>query len=1212
MKTIIFKLTIMLLFFSSLTLSSQVNLHDTIFELNGGYSIIRIYSDNGFFSDYLTKGSASELDISTGMNTISELDENEEDILGGTLWLPDTTSGVLPMDVLYNDPEDKFYYIGNRRLMIVDAITDYTIKSITISSYANIFATQASLTNPYSNFLAYNPNTNTVYCATFGNELLFIDGQTDEISQTFTEYNMGDQLSTSIVFNASTNRLYWLINSWISAKIRMFDFNTQQQYEYTLSEQIGDMVCDTEGDYLYISTGSSVKTLGAADLSVLQSFATEKTGVLLYDNINSTLYCQINTDGPGPGNLYYFNHQGQNLGTLFTGLTFVTEKAYRKDNNNNISESKIYFSGVTNNSYVIKVINGETHEISTIYPGTTYYSMVFNQTSDKLFCGGYNKVASYSGNSSALVDQATIKGCTSRKLEFIPENTSQIASLNTLEGTICNIAENCQPSHFRSIGMCSYKACYNDLNNYAYFAQSESKYEDGIISVYDGDNQWIKTIGEVGKYITSIVYNKESNRIFVACYDDGVVTVIGGNTNTIFTKISFLSPYRSIYPRVLLSYGEYVYVGGSGGIAVITASSCAWQDLGTTEGIPTDIDKDEEHPSVYITYALGSSDIYKIAHTPPAFEIAGSINLGGANPVGVRYHPQNDRLYVANNGAKNVMVFNTELVQQATIQFGYPLKYIEKDTYRNRVYALGYWATNGYIPEIDIINNSLVSTYVTNRSEGLIYNPVNDRVQTSRWYEEYGKDVSVNTIDCYDNSFNSTQVGNKMSSFAFINTSIISRSDPFFNQTKNLMYFGNNGFSNASVIQCYNDELPLKSDITWLSFPRMQRYLDDNTETDPILKRIDWYPQVGFHLDGWPQPGDQLQSRFFYSDPPTWTGLLTEVKSSSGYKLDFDPSELPSPKITLHGAIVPPETPVTLYGGGKQNWTGYFLKNSQWVAEAIPSELYNHFITSITTQYWSKTKIGGSWVQSGKETPLKYGDMVILRMNYPGEKPLIWNNPENSAEDKIIPETEFYTFEEQLDYTPFYIETEAVTDTKEMAVVVEGECLGATVCNPGDTLIEIDAYINNLPQGSVVEFETWDGYKSSYVQSGQYIVYNPLSNIKEKRKIFIGEAQDYYLVSFRNDETFHIPGQVSDLNCQPNPVQEGSIISFRVNQSCDIKLGIYDIHGKEIIILREGNIQEGYYRLAYEMSNIGTGVYILRLSGNNGEVLVKKLVSDQK
>jgi hypothetical protein len=348
---------------------------------------------------------------------------------------------------------------------------------------------------------------------------------------------------------------------------------------------------------------------------------------------------------------------------------------------------------------------------------------------------------------------------------------------------------------------------------------------------------------------------------------------------------------------------------------------------------------------------------------------------------------------------------------------------------------------------------------------------------------------------------------------------------------------------------------------------------------------------------------------------PHWFGELENVVSTSGYKLYIGQSSGLQPNISLYGARLHPDTELTIAGGGAKQDLGYFIEEAQYPWDAFPSDLYNNYLTSIKAQKWTmeKDEYAEGWIITGSVTPIRYGDMVIVKTNLQNEVEFEWNDPDESEEDVELPEPQNYTWEEQADYTPFYVETDASSDIVEIAVKVDGECKGAVVRKSGDTLVEVNGYFDELPVGSVVEFETWNGLKSKPVKKDGYIVRNNKTGKKEKRNVYIGEKQDYYMISLKAAEIFEIPDEVSLISCQPNPFNSSTTITMQLNSDQRVWVEIYNIGGLKVKTLLNGDLPGGYYEVKWNGDNdsgtkVKEGIYFYKIRTGNGTVVTDKIV----
>ncbi len=81
----------------------------------------------------------------------------------------------------------------------------------------------------------------------------------------------------------------------------------------------------------------------------------------------------------------------------------------------------------------------------------------------------------------------------------------------------------------------------------------------------------------------------------------------------------------------------------------------------------------------------------------------------------------------------------------------------------------------------------------------------------------------------------------------------------------------------------------------------------------------------------------------------------------------------------------------------------------------------------------------------------------------------------------------------------------------------------------------------------------------------------------------------------------------NNLKVTPNPVSSSALISFSLAQPGKVSLKVYDLNGKLISTMAEGNINEGVHQLRWETKNVASGVYFLKMQAA-GTVQTKKLI----
>jgi hypothetical protein len=77
-----------------------------------------------------------------------------------------------------------------------------------------------------------------------------------------------------------------------------------------------------------------------------------------------------------------------------------------------------------------------------------------------------------------------------------------------------------------------------------------------------------------------------------------------------------------------------------------------------------------------------------------------------------------------------------------------------------------------------------------------------------------------------------------------------------------------------------------------------------------------------------------------------------------------------------------------------------------------------------------------------------------------------------------------------------------------------------------------------------------------------------------------------------------IPGTPEDYDLSqnyPNPFNGISNLGFRIAQSGNVSLKVFDILGREVAVLVNEEMQPGRYSVRFDGSHLASGVYICRL-----------------
>lgn len=98
--------------------------------------------------------------------------------------------------------------------------------------------------------------------------------------------------------------------------------------------------------------------------------------------------------------------------------------------------------------------------------------------------------------------------------------------------------------------------------------------------------------------------------------------------------------------------------------------------------------------------------------------------------------------------------------------------------------------------------------------------------------------------------------------------------------------------------------------------------------------------------------------------------------------------------------------------------------------------------------------------------------------------------------------------------------------------------------------------------------------------------------------------EDSNLVTDINEDEI-IPAEIRLDQNYPNPFNPETIISFSIPERSTIKLSIFDISGKEVEVLYDGEIAAGSHRQIFNAANLASGIYFCMLITKTEKVTMK-------
>ncbi len=102
-----------------------------------------------------------------------------------------------------------------------------------------------------------------------------------------------------------------------------------------------------------------------------------------------------------------------------------------------------------------------------------------------------------------------------------------------------------------------------------------------------------------------------------------------------------------------------------------------------------------------------------------------------------------------------------------------------------------------------------------------------------------------------------------------------------------------------------------------------------------------------------------------------------------------------------------------------------------------------------------------------------------------------------------------------------------------------------------------------------------------------------IENVDVNQHITVTEGEG--VVTSIEMETESLPTKFELKQNYPNPFNPGTNIKFRIPKTTEMRLVVYDIQGKKVTVLFEGNIKDGEYEVNFDGNNLASGVYIYQL-----------------
>ncbi|MDT8413328.1 MAG: M43 family zinc metalloprotease [Vicingaceae bacterium] len=108
---------------------------------------------------------------------------------------------------------------------------------------------------------------------------------------------------------------------------------------------------------------------------------------------------------------------------------------------------------------------------------------------------------------------------------------------------------------------------------------------------------------------------------------------------------------------------------------------------------------------------------------------------------------------------------------------------------------------------------------------------------------------------------------------------------------------------------------------------------------------------------------------------------------------------------------------------------------------------------------------------------------------------------------------------------------------------------------------------------------------------------------KMSNNLFLDDVNISGIVGIEENST-----DIFNLNTYPNPFNESTTVSYTLNKSQNVTMRIYDLLGNVVLDVLNDNQTQGNHLLVINRGSLKSGIYLLKLTGDNGMEVNQKIV----
>jgi len=174
----------------------------------------------------------------------------------------------------------------------------------------------------------------------------------------------------------------------------------------------------------------------------------------------------------------------------------------------------------------------------------------------------------------------------------------------------------------------------------------------------------------------------------------------------------------------------------------------------------------------------------------------------------------------------------------------------------------------------------------------------------------------------------------------------------------------------------------------------------------------------------------------------------------------------------------------------------------------------------------------------------------------------------------------------------------------QIPVIAEVTRAGTYTIRATDMLLPAGAelYLHDLQTGDRVLID--DGMEYTFrINQVAKRAENSCFTAPQKAK---ASVENRFMITTREgiDDTNVVPSEYRLSQNYPNPFNPATQIRYELPQQSDVRLDVFDMTGRQVATLVEGQVAAGTHTVTFDATNLSSGVYIYRLQA--GSVVISK------